>query len=244
MLRKFFATLVILLFAAPGLRAAPLFDIMVLFDGSGSITNSDYEDQRSLGQYLFNSLTISPTDNQFGIVQFSTGVTLESGLNSSAASLTTALNNMNQSLGQTNHASAFTTAHNELTLNGRGGNVQQVVILMTDGVANEPAGNPILDAINAANALKNDGALVFALGFGNGVQLSDLQDYISSPIGNHAFGFNDFSDGFAGIDAIVAELNSLETPPAVSEPGPLAVMVFGLGTLVMIRRRRANTFPV
>jgi hypothetical protein len=241
MLRKLILPLVVFALAAPGVRAAPLFDIMVLFDGSGSISNSDYEDQRSLGQYLFNSLTVSPTDNQFGIVQFSTGVTLESGLNGNAASLTNALNNMNQSFGQTNHADAFTTAHNELTVNGRAG-AQQVVILLTDGNANEPGGNPLLDAFNAAEALKNDGALVFGMGFGNNVDIANIEFYTSAPSDDHAFHVQDFSDGVGAIDSIVAELNSLPSPPEIPAPG--AVIIFGIAALSLMRQRAVNALPV
>jgi len=244
MLRKFLTPLIILLLTTGGLRAAPMFDIMVLFDGSGSITPSDYEDQRSAGQHLLNSLTISPTDNQFGIVQFGTNVILESGLSGNGANLATALSNMFQLGGQTNHADAFTTAHNELTLNARSG-VQSVVILLTDGTPNEPSGgNPVIDAINAANALKNDGVLIYGIGVGGQVDVSDIEFYTSGPTANTAFHVDNFSDATTAINSIVSDLNAMSPPPAVSEPGPLAVMVFGLGTLVMIRRRRANTFPV
>jgi hypothetical protein len=120
-LHKFFTPLFILLLTTGGLHAAPMFNIMVLFDGSGSINPSDYEDQRGAEQHLLNSLTISPTDNQLGIVQFGTNVILESGLSGNGANLATALSKMFQSGGQTNHADAFTTAHDELTLNARSG---------------------------------------------------------------------------------------------------------------------------
>jgi uncharacterized protein YegL len=149
-LHKFFTPLFILLLTTGGLHAAPMFNIMVLFDGSGSINPSDYEDQRGAEQHLLNSLTISPTDNQLGIVQFGTNVILESGLSGNGANLATALSKMFQSGGQTNHADAFTTAHDELTLNARSGGGQSVVILLTDGTPNEPSGsNPVIAALGA-----------------------------------------------------------------------------------------------
>jgi hypothetical protein len=76
-LRKFLTPLIILLPTTGELRAAPMFDIMVLFDGSGSINPSDYEDQRSTEQHLLNNLTSGPTANfSFHVDNFSDAMTV------------------------------------------------------------------------------------------------------------------------------------------------------------------------
>lgn len=75
---------------------------------------------------------------------------------------------------------------------------QSVVILLTDGTPNEPSGsNPVIAAINAANALKSDDALIYGIGVGGQVDVSDIEFYTSGPTANFSFQVDNFNDATA-----------------------------------------------
>ncbi|CAN0452661.1 unnamed protein product, partial [Ectocarpus fasciculatus] len=185
-------------FTAPGVRAAPLLDVMFVLDGSGSMGSSEFISQSLATQTYIDFLQtgvpgidrdpgppVAPdllgADLNAGVVQFSTSAHLIQPLTGVLTAVDVALNNMVQLLGQTNHADAFTLAAAELAANGRAG-AQQAIVLITDGTANEPnSGNPLIDAINAANDAKDDGILIFAIGVGNSISLFDLELYASGP---------------------------------------------------------------
>ena len=248
MLRRFFAPLfaVVLsvsVFQATTVRAAPLLDIMVLVDGSGSVSNSDYETQRAAVQNLFDSFTIGAADTKFGLVQFSTGATLLSGLSDNPAALQNTLASMTQDFGQTNHGDAFQLANTELSNNGRAG-ARQAVIILTDGVANEPFGggvNPLVHALNAANALEANTIEIFGVGIGADIALGDIETYVGST-GDYAFHVSDHDNLQAALDIIIADLQATDAEPPetqVSAPAPLALFGLGLGALALYRRRIA-----
>lgn len=239
MFRKLFLPLALLLLAAPAARAAPMYDVMVLVDGSGSVSAPDFVTQVQSVQHLFDGFAIGPADNRFGIVQFGTAVSMSAGLSGNSAHLSNALANMSQAFGQTNHADAFTLAATEFAANARA-LAQQVVILLTDGIANVHAGggSPLAAAIDAANDLKSAGALVFAVGFGPLVSFGDMADYASAPAGDYAYNVASFAEGNGVMAAITAQLNPVQDPEiAVPAPATLALAGFGLVALALSRRR-------
>ncbi len=229
-----------LLLATSVARAAPILDVIVLMDGSGSIDAAEYELQKDAVAHLFDSFTISPTETRFGLITYSTDVVSRSGLSGSALALDSALGSASQSYGQTNHGGALAAAATELDANARGGEVQKVVILLTDGEANRPDGgplDPLTYAVLEANNLKNNEALIFTLGFGSLVDGDDLSDLSSGPDYNYLV--DDFDGGIGAIDDIVAQLNSLSGPaPSVDSPPAMYLLSLGLLGLAMRRRRR------
>ena len=238
MFRKLLVPLLVLAMGAPAVRAAPLFDVMVLIDGSGSVSAPDYETQRTAVQQFLDGFAIGNSANRFGLVQFGNSASLVSGLSGDATQLSNALSSMVQDLGQTNHAAAFGAAASEFALNGRTG-VQQVVVMLTDGNPNEPtSGNPLADAIAAADALKTDGALVYAIGIGNFVSPATLELYASAPSGDYTFSVADFSGLGGALADVAGSLNSIADPEvAVPAPATLAIAGFGLAALAFARRR-------
>ena len=228
----------------PCLYAMPI-DIMLVMDGSGSLSASDYETQRSYANDFANLFTFGPNDVRMGVVQFSTNAQLEIGLSDNATVVGNSINNMAQQSGQTNHGDGFIAAHNEIQANGRVGALQAILFL-TDGRANRPIGppDPVIYAIEAANAIKNDGIQIYGLGFGSDIELEDLEDYVSSPTNDFAYLFDDYGDISNTLQNIATQL--IDDAPAgvgVPEPQPLSLLVAGLSIVFLLRRRYREFSP-
>lgn len=239
---------------APGVRAAPLLDVMFVVDGSGSISPSEFvtltDAVKDYAGILAAGVPANPgpppqpalaaADLQAGIVQFSTEASLTLGLTGDLAVFNNAIDPVNfpPQGGQTNHADAFNTAAAELAVNGRAG-AQQAIILVTDGKANEPAASPldpVTAAINAANDAKGEGILVFAIGVGTALGLDDLLDYASGPeFAVHVEAIDDL----AALDTTIAETFLMEASTSVDAPAPLALLGLGIAGLAYARRRHS-----
>ena len=249
--RLFALLLSVSIFTATGARAAPMLDVIFVLDGSGSLSAVDYQTQIDATKGYITTLQtgvsgidrdpgppVAPdllgADLNVGLVQFSTGAVLDLGLTGNLAAANSALDAMSQQLGQTNHAAAFALAASELAANGRAG-VQQAIVLVTDGAANVPGGNPFTAALFAANAAKNDGVLIFAIGVGNDVDLFDLADYASGP--GFVAGIDDY-DALETVASQIAEaLLTEETAVSVDSPVPLALLGLGIAVMACLRRR-------
>lgn len=158
-------------------------DIVILVDGSGSMSSVEYAEQIDAVEDLIDELVVGEDDDHVALVGFSTSASLELGLSHDDTDISTALTDMTPSSGQTNWAGALEVAKTELDDNGRS-EASDVVILITDGKPNEPSGRssgPVLLATSAANDLKDDGALVLGVGVGDDLELSDLALVASSP---------------------------------------------------------------
>ncbi len=120
---------------ATGVRAAPMLDVIFVFDGSGSVASPDFitmtDAVKDYAGILDAGVPVSAgpppepalaaADLQAGIVQFSTGASLELGLSGDLSVFNTTLDNLAPQGGQTNHAAAFSAAAAELAASGRAG---------------------------------------------------------------------------------------------------------------------------
>ncbi len=135
-------------------------DLMLALDGSGSISETDFEIMRDFVRRLTSSFTIGPRDANVGIIQFSTTAELYIGLSDDPVGVNAAVDNMTKFGSSTNIAAAIDLAQEQFVTRRAG--IPRVIIVLTDGLHNE-AGNPIVSADRARAA----GTAVFGVAVGS-----------------------------------------------------------------------------
>ncbi|MFP4438515.1 MAG: VWA domain-containing protein [Chloroflexaceae bacterium] len=145
-------------------------DIMLVFDGSGSVSATDFEKMQSFGVRLVDGLEVSPSAANFGVVQFSSSVTTEIGLTDAADPVKSAINTMSKLGGGTNIDAGINEAQSEFN-NGRI-DAPNVIVLLTDGQGS---------GTSAAGAAKNAKTTIICIGIGTGVNTAELEAIASSP---------------------------------------------------------------
>ena len=104
--------------------------------------------------------------------------------------------------------------------------------------AHRGASNPVIDAISAANDVKNDGILIFAIGIGDNIDQDDIADYASDPTDDftaRVFSHNTLETATSNL----AEDLLTEATVSVDAPAPLALFGIGFAGLACLRRRRS-----
>ena len=128
---------------------------------------------------------IGPDDTRVGAVVFSTNVTLVFKLNkyTDAASVNNAIKNLTHSNQTTNTAEALKVAREQCfnTANGDRSNFKNVAILISDGRPEPDPHTKIPAALKEAQALKDNGTIVFAIGVTNWIDKDFLRDISSTP---------------------------------------------------------------
>lgn len=171
-------------------------DIMLVFDGSGSIAATDFAEMQSFGVQLVDGLEVSPTAAHFGVVQFSSSAQTEISLTDAASPVQNAINTMSKLGGGTDIDDGINQAQSELA--GGRTDAPNVIVLLTDGQGS---------GTTAANAAKAAGTTIICVGIGTGIDTAELEAIASSP----GFVFTP-----ADFEALVYVLQALL--PAESDP--------------------------
>jgi hypothetical protein len=167
-----------------------VFDLMVVMDGSGSIDPADFDLQKQFVNELVSSFNVSANFAHFGIVQFSSQNLgrVEIGLSDDPAAITAAVTNIVQIQGLTDIEEGLTLANSEIVSAGRPG-VPSVIVLLTDGQHNEGG-----DPITTADDIKSHGTLIFSVGVGTGIDITELNAIASDPDSEFVFLAQNFQD--------------------------------------------------
>lgn len=197
--------------AQAGCRAA--IDLVLVLDGSESISAGDFTTMASFARDLVGHFTISPTDAHAGVVQFAGegDGRVEIGLSYDPAALDAALAAMTQIIGATDIQEGIALGQGELAVRGRA-EVPRVLIVLTDGAHNQP-GDPLAEAEGARSA----GTEIFAIAVGSGPDRAQLTAIASDPDTEHVFSVTDFD----GLVTILAPLVQVVCPPPPTATPPV-----------------------
>lgn len=165
-------------------------DVVLVLDSSGSIDDGEYEVMRQFALDMVDALSVSAQGAHVGVVQFGNPADniVEVQLSGDRTAVRSALANMNQLKGSTDMAGGLGLARGELAARGRNG-VGQTAVILSDGKAERPD-----DATRAAQALKDAGVSVFAIGVGDELDVGHLQSLVSTPVVRHFFYASEFTE--------------------------------------------------
>jgi len=164
-------------------------DLMFLLDSSSSEGDANFHKQVAFVSNVADSLEVAPDKIQIGLATFSTMVSTVIPLNmyNNNADLRAAIGKTPYIPGMTNTGQALQYARTDMMspTQGRRLEARAVLVLLTDGRSLRPA-----DTAAQAQALKNTGALVIAVGIGRDVDASELNAIASGPdnVYNTTFG--------------------------------------------------------
>ena len=192
---------------------------MMIIDRSGSMSEIDASGATKISNAIiaannFVDLTAKNIQNEIGLVSFSTSATTDSPLTSNFASVKTEVSALKAS-GSTCIQCSIDAADRAITA-GKRTNVKNVIVLLTDGIANYVEGGTqqvsqataeqaTLTA--ATNSHKNNGTIIFVIGLGKDVNTTFLQQLATSTGGQYYFppSSQSLNDIYNQISQIIAQ---------------------------------------
>jgi Mg-chelatase subunit ChlD len=192
---------------------------MMIIDRSGSMSEQDGSSGTKMSNAItsgdnFVDLTAANPQNEVGLVSFSNTATTNSPLTSNFASVKTQINSLKAS-GTTCIQCAIDAADKALSA-GKRSNVKNVMVLLTDGIANyiEGSNSQVSQSVAeqaaltaAANSHKNNDTIIFVIGLGSDVNTTFLQQLATSTGGQYYFPptTNNLNDIYTQISQIIAQ---------------------------------------
>ncbi|GCC24847.1 collagen alpha-6(VI) chain-like [Chiloscyllium punctatum] len=170
---------------SPACRKATLADIVLVVDGSTSVSDENFEEVREFLNTFVNGLDIAENKVRIGLVQYSDDPKTEFLLNqySSKSDVLNYLQRLQQKRGRTDTRRTLEFLQNQHFVPAAGSraaeNVQQIVILVTDG-------DSITEVDDAANRLRNSGVTIYVIGI-NIQGKKEFQDISSRPVQRYAY---------------------------------------------------------
>ncbi|WP_129671862.1 VWA domain-containing protein [Candidatus Chloroploca sp. Khr17] len=185
-------------------------DLMLVLDGSGSISSTNFRQMRDFVRNLVNSYTVSPDDARVGIAQFGTQGRgrYELRLADDPSVVLARVNAMTQLDGYTDIQEGLQLGREELAANGRAG-VPQVMILLTDGAHNQGG-----DPVEEAQLVRDAGMHLFAIAVGSGPNLPQLNALTADP--DRVFSVSNF----ASLSTILSQIVGVSCEPIPPPPDP------------------------
>ena len=172
-------------------------DIMLVIDGSASISSSDFVMIRKF--VVAMTLRLDMTAARIGVVQFSDDAQLEFGLTGQTANISADAAKIKQLNSGTNLASGLQLSMTELVLHGREKTVaKHAMLVLSDGNSNKGQ-----DPVLLAASLKVQGVDIYSVGVGDDINATQLQLVASSPTSLHYFKSSEYDQLYKIINSIV-----------------------------------------
>ena len=163
-------------------------DVILAIDLSGSMNNlggvppEPLESVKRSAQSFVNRLGVR---DRVGLVTFATNAQLITQLSSNPGQVSGTIAQLAidpaEEQGSTNSGAGLELALQEFATDRHNPNARKVLVLLTDGLTNEPEPEPELYALNAANRLINDQVEIYTIGLGEDINTSFLQSMASDP---------------------------------------------------------------
>ncbi|XP_052673852.1 uncharacterized protein LOC128155962 isoform X3 [Crassostrea angulata] len=152
-------------------------DIMILLDGSDSIQERDWYKMKEFVQLLIDNFDIARDAIHLGMVVYSSRIGDHIGLNSfkDKNMLKLLAGALNHPKDSTNTAKGIEYVREKFRMDGRPG-VPKIAIVITDGSSDNPRNTKL-----QANAAKNEGIKVLAVGVGGHMFKDELRSIASKP---------------------------------------------------------------
>lgn len=198
-------------------------DVGLVIDRSGSMGTDRMQDAKDGADLLVQELT---SQDQSGLVSYSSSATHDKHIDFDHAATRSAISALSSG-GTTATGDAIALSHSDFNDHARWSTARPVMVLLTDGHTN--AG---IDPVVAAQAAKDDGIEIFAMGVGSGVNEVELKQIASDPVDGHYFNPADGQevlDAFLEIANMLAR-NDLEDPTieSIDVPAPGHLYVNGV----------------
>ena len=158
-----------------GISCANPADVMFLIDGSDSINQQEWNQERNFVARMIQALDISPSTINVGFTVYSSSIDRHLPLTPFRPKIV--LNAMAKMLDHptgiaTNTAAGIKRVHDEFRNQPASrSNAPKIMIVITDGSSENPA-----ETIRQAQLAKADGIRIIAVGVGNNVFLEELQE--------------------------------------------------------------------
>ncbi len=161
-------------------------DVVLAIDLSGSMNNDSEnppEPITSVKQAAERFVNRLNSKDGVGLVTFASKAILVSQLTNQTTSVATFVSALaidpKEETGSTNTGDAITAAGEELVSERHNEDARKVLIVLTDGLATAPEEDPEQYAIDAANAVKESGVEIYAIGLGKQVKMDFIKTIAS-----------------------------------------------------------------
>jgi Mg-chelatase subunit ChlD len=192
---------------------------MLIIDRSGSMSEQIGTSGTKIADAItaannFVDLTSANPANEIGLVSFSTTATTNNPLTTNYTSVKTSISSLKAN-GDTCIQCSIDAANQALTAGKRSGD-KNVIVLLTDGIANyiEGTNEQVSESVaeqaaltSAANAVSQNNAIIFVIGLGSDVNTAFLQQLATSTGGQYYFPptTDNLEDIYAEISQIIAQ---------------------------------------
>lgn len=187
-------------------------DLAFVLDSSGSVGFRNFQTTKAFAENVTNTFAVGPQDTRVGAIAFSGFANISFRLNSftNRSQVVQAIREIvyfdipGNGRASTNTAGALRTLRLDVLTTAAGARQQilaipRVAIVITDGRSNVNRSQTIPEA----EAVREDGIIVFAVGIGNRINMAELNAIASSP--NFVSRLSDFNVlGFQSLQRILS----------------------------------------